>query len=226
MAGIAMKYRSVFDIIGPVMIGPSSSHTAGAARIGRMARRLFGCVPHKAQIEFCGSFAKTYQGHGTDVAMVGGLMDFDTHDPRIKDALKIAEDIGLKVTITTVDLPEEHPNTAWIRLEDEAGTMKVKGISVGGGKIAILETDDFQMNLAGDAWTSLVFHKDQFGLIASVASVLADRRINIARMEMSRKAKGREALLIIETDEEISAYAGSQIAAIADVAYVRILPPL
>lgn len=221
-----MKYRSVFDIIGPVMIGPSSSHTAGAARIGRMARQLFGRIPREARIEFCGSFAQTYQGHGTDVALVGGIMNFDTHDPRIKDALKIAEDIGLDVKITTIDLQGEHPNTAWISLIDDAGTLKVKGISVGGGKIAMLEADGFAMNLSGDSWTTLVFHKDHFGMIASVARVLADHRINIARMEMSRKAKGQEALLIIETDQVILDSIGTQIAGIANVAHVRILPPL
>lgn len=221
-----MKYRSVFDIIGPAMIGPSSSHTAGAARIGRMARRLFGRIPHEVDIEFCGSFANTYQGHGTDVAIAGGLMNFDTHDPRIKDALKIAEDIGLKIRISTVDPPGEHPNTAWITLQDRAGTMRVKGISVGGGKIAMLEADGFAMNLSGDAWTALVFHKDHFGMIASVASVLADQRINIAKMGMSRKAKGQDALLIIETDEAIADSLGSRIAGIADVGQVRILPPL
>lgn len=221
-----MRYRSVFDIIGPVMIGPSSSHTAGAARIGRMARQLFGRIPREARIEFCGSFAQTYQGHGTDVALVGGIMNFDTHDPRIKDALKIAEDIGLNVKITTIDLQGEHPNTAWISLIDDAGTLKVKGISVGGGKIAMLEADGFAMNLSGDSWTTLVFHKDHFGMIASVARVLADHRINIARMEMSRKAKGQEALLIIETDQVILDSIGTQIAGIANVAHVRILPPL
>ncbi|MFD3261055.1 L-serine ammonia-lyase, iron-sulfur-dependent subunit beta [Paenibacillus lentus] len=221
-----MKYRSVFDIIGPVMIGPSSSHTAGAARIGRMARQLFGRIPREARIEFCGSFAQTYQGHGTDVALVGGIMNFDTHDPRIKDALKIAEDIGLDVKITTIDLQGEHPNTAWISLIDDAGTLKVKGISVGGGKIAMLEAGGFAMNLSGDSWTTLVFHKDHFGMIASVARVLADHRINIARMEMSRKAKGQEALLIIETDQVILDSIGTQIAGIANVAHVRILPPL
>ncbi|AZK49114.1 L-serine ammonia-lyase, iron-sulfur-dependent subunit beta [Paenibacillus lentus] len=221
-----MKYRSVFDIIGPVMIGPSSSHTAGAARIGRIARQLFGRTPRQAHIEFCGSFAQTYQGHGTDVAIVGGMMNFDTHDPRIKDALKIAEDIGLQVRITTIDLQGEHPNTAWLTLKDEAGTMKVKGISVGGGKVALLEVDGFAMNLSGDAWTTLVFHRDHFGMIALVAKVLADHRINIARMEMSRKAKGQDALLLIETDQIVDGFVGTQIAGLTNVAQVRILPPL
>lgn len=226
MAGNNMKYRSVFDIIGPVMIGPSSSHTAGAARIGRLARQLFGRAPLQAHIEFCGSFAQTYQGHGTDVAIVGGLMNFETHDPRIKDALKIAEDIGLEVRITTIDLQGEHPNTAWLTLVDVVGTMKVKGISVGGGKVAMLEADGFAMNLSGDAWTTLVFHRDHFGMIASVAKVLADHRINIARMEMSRKAKGQNALLIIETDQDVDEPIGSLISGFTNVAKVRILPPL
>lgn len=221
-----MKYRSVFDIIGPVMIGPSSSHTAGAARIGRIARRLFGSTPHRAHIEFCGSFAQTYRGHGTDVAIVGGLMDFDTSDPRIKDALTIAKDIGLEISIAVNDSQGEHPNTAWIHLANETRSITVKGISIGGGKIAILETDGFEMNLTGDAWTTLVFHKDHFGMIASVARVLADHRINIGKMEMSRKAKGKDALLIIETDQEVNETVGTEMKRFKDVALVRILPPL
>lgn len=221
-----MKYRSVFDIIGPAMIGPSSSHTAGAARIGRMARMLFGRTPLKADIVFCGSFAKTYRGHGTDVAIMGGIMGFDTFDPRIKDALTIAKDIGLTVSITTADRPGEHPNTAWVTLSDGQACLQIKGISVGGGKIEVLEAGGFGLSLTGDVWTMLVFHEDHYGMIASVAKELADQKINIGKMEMFRKAKGKEALLIIETDQPLTQNISQQVAGIPDVAHVTIVPPL
>lgn len=127
-----MKYRSAFDIIGPVMIGPSSSHTAGAARIGRVARTLFGKQPNKAIISLYGSFAKTYRGHGTDVAVVGGILDFDTDDERIPSSLTIAEEAGMEVTFTIEDTVMDHPNTVKIRLFDEEKELELVGISIGG----------------------------------------------------------------------------------------------
>ncbi|MNO66610.1 L-serine dehydratase, beta chain [compost metagenome] len=221
-----MKYRSVFDIIGPAMIGPSSSHTAGAARIGRMARNMLGETPKRADIVFCGSFAQTYRGHGTDVAIVGGLMGFDTFDTRIKDALSIAKDVGLEINISTVDLPDEHPNTAWITMSNDKECIKVKGISLGGGKIEIVESGGFGLCLTGDAWTMLVFHQDHYGMIAAVASILADQRINIGKMEMYRTARGKDALLVIETDQEIDMETSQKIGSIQDVGRVSVVPPL
>lgn len=132
-----MKYRSVFDIIGPVMIGPSSSHTAGAARIGRVARHLFDREPKWAHISFYGSFAKTYKGHGTDVAIVGGLLDFDTFDERIKESLEIARKKKMKITFREEEAVPEHPNTAKITVGDDDGELELVGISIGGGKLKL-----------------------------------------------------------------------------------------
>lgn len=221
-----MKYTSVFDIIGPAMIGPSSSHTAGAARIGRMARNIFGETPIRADVVFCGSFAQTYRGHGTDIAIVGGLLGFDTYDTRIKNALTIAHDVGLEIHISTVDLPEEHPNTAWITLHNDKENIKVKGISLGGGKIEIVEARGYHMCLTGDAWTMLVFHRDHYGMIAAVAHILANHQINIGKMEMYRMARGREAVLVIETDQPIESDTSFQISSIQDVGSVTVVPPL
>lgn len=120
-----MKYRSVFDIIGPVMIGPSSSHTAGAARIGRVARSLFGREPERIIVSFYGSFAETYKGHGTDVAIIGGLLDFDTFDERIKTAIQIAEDKGIDIEFRVEDAVPVHPNTAKITISDEKGELEL-----------------------------------------------------------------------------------------------------
>ncbi|MGC4377647.1 L-serine ammonia-lyase, iron-sulfur-dependent subunit beta [Fictibacillus sp. Mic-4] len=198
-----MKYKSVFDIIGPVMIGPSSSHTAGAARIGRVARHLFGRKPKYANISFYGSFAKTYRGHGTDVAIVGGILDFDTFDTRIVNALTIAKEEGIAIKMTEEDAVTDHPNTAKIVLGDDQGQLELVGISIGGGKIEITELNGFELKLSGNHPALLVVHNDRYGAIAGVANILAKYQINIGHMEVSRKEKGEEALMVIEVDQNI-----------------------
>lgn len=196
-----MKYKSVFDIIGPIMIGPSSSHTAGAARIGRVARSLFGRKPKYATISFYGSFAKTYRGHGTDVAIVGGILDYDTFDTRIVDALTIAEQEGIEVTMTAEDAITDHPNTARVIIGDNDDKIEVVGISIGGGKIEITELNGFALRLSGNHPALLIVHNDKYGAIAGVANILAKHEINIGHMEVSRKEKGKEALMVIEIDQ-------------------------
>ncbi|WP_047151602.1 L-serine ammonia-lyase, iron-sulfur-dependent subunit beta [Aneurinibacillus tyrosinisolvens] len=200
-----MKYRTVFDIIGPVMIGPSSSHTAGAARIGRVARTIFARQPDKVEITFYGSFAKTHKGHGTDIAIVGGVLDFDTFDKRIVDSLAIADEQGVEVVFRIDDEETpEHPNTARVKLTDKAGNMlEIVGISIGGGKIEIIEINGFKLKLSGNSPTLLVLHEDRFGMVAGVSNVLTKYQINIGAMEMARRAKGSEALMVIETDQEL-----------------------
>jgi len=203
MGHYTMKYRSAFDIIGPVMIGPSSSHTAGAARIGRVARTLFGKQPKKAIISLYGSFAKTYRGHGTDVAVVGGILDFDTDDERIPASLTIAEEAGMDVSFTIEDTVMDHPNTVKIRLFDEDKELELVGISIGGGTIEITELNTFKLKLSGENPAILVVHNDVFGIISSVSTVLANHEINIGHMEVSRKEKGQMALMVIEVDQKI-----------------------
>jgi len=198
-----MKYKSVFDIIGPVMIGPSSSHTAGAARIGRVARELFGREPKWANIYFYGSFAKTYKGHGTDVAIVGGLLDFDTFDERIIDSINIANSKGMKIEFFEEEAITDHPNTARIHLGDDKGDLELVGISIGGGKIEITELNGFELKLSGHHPAILVVHNDRFGAIANVSNILAKHEINIGHMEVSRKEKGKIALMVIEVDQNI-----------------------
>ncbi|WP_078547204.1 L-serine ammonia-lyase, iron-sulfur-dependent subunit beta [Litchfieldia alkalitelluris] len=198
-----MKYKSVFDIIGPVMIGPSSSHTAGAARIGRVARSLFGREPKWANISFYGSFASTYKGHGTDIAIVGGLLDYDTFDERIKTSLDIAESAGIKISIREEEAVTDHPNTARIHIGDEKGELELVGISIGGGKIEIIELNGFLLKLSGNHPALLVVHNDKYGAIAAVANVLAKYAINIGHMEVARKEVGQQALMTIEVDQNI-----------------------
>ena len=198
-----MKYRSVFDIIGPVMIGPSSSHTAGAARIGRVARSLFGREPKWANISFYGSFAETYRGHGTDVAIIGGLLDFDTFDERIKISLDIAKEAGIQIKFIEEEAVPEHPNTARVLIGDDEGELELVGISIGGGKIEITELNGFKLRLSGNHPAILVVHNDRYGAIAGVVNVLAKYAINIGHMEVARKEKGMQALMTIEVDQNI-----------------------
>jgi L-serine dehydratase len=206
-----MKYKSVFDIIGPIMIGPSSSHTAGAARIGRVARSLFGRKPNWAHISFYGSFAQTYKGHGTDVAIVGGLLDFDTFDERIPRSLEIAKEEGMEVVFYEEDAIPIHPNTARVRIGDERGELELVGISIGGGKIEITELNGFELKLSGHHPALLIMHNDRYGTIAAVANVLAKYAINIGHMEVSRKEKGKEALMTIEVDQPLEGHVISEL---------------
>ncbi|MGE1103171.1 L-serine ammonia-lyase, iron-sulfur-dependent subunit beta [Peribacillus simplex] len=215
-----MKYRSAFDIIGPVMIGPSSSHTAGAARIGRVARTLFGKQPKKAIISLYGSFAKTYRGHGTDVAVVGGILDFDTDDERIPASLTIAEEAGMDVSFTIEDTVMDHPNTVKIRLFDEDKELELVGISIGGGTIEITELNTFKLKLSGENPAILVVHNDVFGIISSVSTVLANHEINIGHMEVSRKEKGQMALMVIEVDQKIKGEIMKEIEGLENVSQV------
>lgn len=199
-----MKYKSVFDIIGPIMIGPSSSHTAGAAKIGRVARNLYGKEPQKVVISLYGSFAKTYRGHGTDVALVGGLLDFDTFDERIPESLNISKDKGMSVEFIEEDAITEHPNTVKISIQDDENQpFELVGISIGGGKIEIIELNGFELKLTGNYPAILVVHNDRYGSIAGVTNVLMKYAVNIGHMEVSRKEVGQIALMAIEVDQDL-----------------------
>lgn len=215
-----MKYKSVFDIIGPVMVGPSSSHTAGAARIGRVARSIFNRKPKWATISFYGSFAKTYRGHGTDVAIVAGLLDFDTDDPRLTQSLEIAKKEGLEVTFVEEDAVCDHPNTAKIKMGDGTHEMEIVGISIGGGKIEILELNGFELRLSGHHPAILVVHQDRFGVIANVSNLLARHEINVGHMEVSRKEIGKMALMTIEVDQNVDQQLLDEIALLENVTRV------
>lgn len=197
--------RGVFDIVGPIMIGPSSSHTAGAARLGLMARKILGEKPVEVHIQFAGSFAQTYRGHGTDKAIIGGIMGFATDDARLRDALDLASEKGLKYSFEPLQLLEVHPNTAIITLTGEYGkTIQVQGASIGGGNIEISRIGDYQVHLTGEYPALLVIHRDRPGMISDVTRLLAGYKINVAFMRLSRQSRGKQALMILETDEELS----------------------
>ncbi len=198
-----MKFTSVFDVIGPVMVGPSSSHTAGAARIGKTARDFFGKEPTWAQIRLYESFAKTYKGHGTDFALVGGLLGFDTDDLRLDQSLKIAKDKEIDIEFIEENGKAPHPNTARLTIGDGNESIELVGISIGGGKVEIVEINGFELKISGNHPAILVVHNDRFGAIASVTKTLAKHEINIGHMEVNRKDIGKEALMVMEVDQNV-----------------------
>ncbi len=217
--------RSVFDVIGPVMIGPSSSHTAGAVRLGRLARAVFGEQPAAARITLHGSFASTGRGHGTDLALVAGLLGYAPDDVRIRTADAEARAACMDVTFTEGDLGEVHPNTARLELSSADGrTVTVQGSSVGGADVVLTAIDDFDVAITGELPVLIVEHQDQPGVIASVSAVLARYGVNIASMEVSRERRGARALMVIETDEPVAAEAIAAVAAGDGVTGTRGIP--
>ena len=219
------QQRSVFDIIGPVMIGPSSSHTAGAVRLGELARAIFGGQPVTADIVLHGSFASTGTGHGTDLALVAGLLGMAPDDPRIPDAFAEAAEAGLAVAFTTDDLGEVHPNTARLVLHASDGReMLVQGCSVGGGDVVVTRIGEFEVAVSGDLPVLVVVHHDQPGVIAGVTAVLAAEGVNVASMDVSRERRGASALMIIETDNPVAESSLDELRKVAGVTGVRTVP--
>ncbi|MEG0766306.1 MAG: L-serine ammonia-lyase, iron-sulfur-dependent subunit beta [Clostridia bacterium] len=218
----------VFDIIGPIMIGPSSSHTAGAARIGRIVRRLLGRPPVRAVIGFHGSFAKTWQGHGTDRAVIGGLLDFPVDDARIRDSLLLAREAGLSYAFETVVLRDTHPNTMRLQVWAEGMTLPlvVEACSVGGGSIRVQRLGGMAVQFTGEAHTLIITHLDTPGRIAQVTSQLAHEQINIATMQVFRRHAGGEAVMVLETDMLPDDSAVAALRALSGIQSVTLLPKL
>lgn len=217
----------IFDIIGPVMIGPSSSHTAGAVRLGRMARIILGERPVAAAIDLHGSFAQTYRGHGTDKALAAGLLGYHPDDVRIRDSLQTARQEDLSISFNPVDLGDVHPNTAVIHLTGVSGRKtRIVGASVGGGNIVITKIDDFEVELTGEYHTLISIHQDQPGVVAMISSILAANCVNIAFMRVSRRQRGSQALAIIEADQTISDSCLQAIRTAPSVEMALVIPPL
>jgi L-serine dehydratase len=195
---------NIFEIIGPVMVGPSSSHTAGAARIGYVARRLLGEEVQKADIRLYGSFLATGYGHGTDRALVGGLMGMKPDDYRLPDSIELARENGLELSFGETVLKEAHPNTAQLFLTGVSGkTLEVIGESLGGGRINIAKIDGIETNFSGENPTLIVHNLDQPGHVSEVTSMLSHKSVNIATMQLYRAGKGEKAVMVIECDQEV-----------------------
>ena len=197
------EQSSVFDMIGPVMIGPSSSHTAGVVRIGRVARKILGASPEKAVITFYNSFARTYEGHGSDRAIIAGLLDYHTDDTRIKISFQEAEEAGFTYRFKAIgNASTMHPNTVKVEVIYKEKSISVIGESRGGGVIKITEVNGFGVGFNGNLTTMILTAEDKKGAIAFIATILANDDCNIASMSVTRKGKNDLACHVIEMDSE------------------------
>lgn len=192
---------NLFDIIGPIMIGPSSSHTAGAARIGRVTRMLLGEEVKMAEISFHGSFAKTWEGHGADRAVIGGLLGLSVEDERMRLSREMAAEMGMAYTISPIQLRDAHPNTVIITAHGASGKqVKVQAASVGGGSIRVQYLNGMEVGFSGERTTLIIQHRDTPGAIAQVSQMLAWAKLNIATMRVFREDKGGRAVMALELD--------------------------
>ena len=195
---------NIFDMMGPVMVGPSSSHTAGAARIGNMGRTLLGEEVARADIGLYGSFAETGFGHGTDRALLAGLLGMKPDDLRIPNAYEEANRAGIAYSFRTVELRDAHPNTALLELTGKSGKkLTLQASSIGGGAIVVNKIDGIDVNFTGDFNTLIVRNQDESGSVAAITSILSQVHINVANMSVNRHRRGGDALMVIETDQHI-----------------------
>lgn len=215
---------SIFEVTGPIMTGPSSSHTAGAVKLALTARKIAGDEPVKVTFGMHGSFAKTYKGHGTDKALLAGVMGLLPDDDRISKAYEMAEEKGLLFEFYPIELSGCHENSVLMTLEGESGTvLKILGSSVGGGQILIGSIDGFETNLAATSPTILIAQQDKKGVVSAVTGILAQNNINIGIMRLSRKGRGDKAFTIIETDSPIEVSVEKQLSDLENVFFVRVL---
>ncbi|WMC92079.1 L-serine ammonia-lyase, iron-sulfur-dependent subunit beta [Kineothrix sp. MB12-C1] len=197
---------SLFEVIGPNMVGPSSSHTAGAVSMALLARRMFQGTIEKVDFTLYGSFAKTYRGHGTDKALLGGILGYETDDLRIRDSFTHAEEAGIaySYTVSDLDTNDAHPNTADINIIGTDGrTLFVRGVSIGGGKVKIVRLNRVEVEFTGEYSTLIVSQTDRQGVAAHITKCLSDQDVNIAFMRLFREEKGANAYTVVESDGEI-----------------------
>lgn len=203
---MANDYIGIFDVIGPVMVGPSSSHTSGAVTIAWMARQIFKGTPKSVTFTLYGSFAETYMGHGTDRALIGGMLGYKPDDIRIRDAYREAKKNGLSVRfISDKDTQVKHPNTVDVVMEGKDGyKLLIRGESVGGGRVRIRRLNDIEVDFTGEYSTLIISHRDEQGVASFITGSLAIHSVNIAYMKIFREDKGKKAITVIETDDSIS----------------------
>ena len=214
---------SILDVMGPVMVGPSSSHTAGTARLGRVAREILDEDPTAVDFYLHPPLAATYRGHGSDFALAGGAIGLNVDDPRIPEALRIAEQMGVEVAFHDEDLGEVHPNTVRVEIKGPTRQAEIVGSSIGGGVIEVFKINGFQTRFKGDSPTLLLFYRDRPGMISEVTKVIAEEGINIASLYCSRKQRGKDAFMQIDVDSPISDHALQRICSVHDVAEARYL---
>ena len=217
---------TVFDIMGPVMVGPSSSHTAGAVRIGRLTRALLGAAPVRAEIRLHGSFSATGRGHGTDRALTAGLLGMEADDPRLPQSLSLAREVGLYVTFDPVTLPHAHPNTAVLTVTAADGrTLTVTAASLGGSRVKVTGVDDLEVSFSGDLPTLLLRNRDRPGIVAEVAQLLSAAGVNIATLHLHREGRGGLAAMVVESDQPLPGGLLKALAETDGIESVRYLDP-
>ena len=217
---------TVFDIMGPVMVGPSSSHTAGAVRIGRLTRALLGAAPVRAEIRLHGSFSATGRGHGTDRALTAGLLGMEADDPRLPQSLSLAREVGLYVTFEPVTLPHAHPNTAVLTVTAADGrALTVTAASLGGGRVGVTGVDDLEVSFSGDLPTLLLRNRDRPGIVAEVAQLLSAAGVNIATLHLHREGRGGLAAMVVESDQPLPGGLLKALAETDGIESVRYLDP-
>jgi L-serine dehydratase len=217
------RKQSILDVMGPVMVGPSSSHTAGTARLGRVAREILDEDPTNVRFFLHPPLASTYRGHGSDFALAGGSIGLNVDDPRIPEALRIAEQMGVNIEFKEEDLGEVHPNTVRIEIEGKTRSVEIVGSSIGGGVIEVFKINGFQTRFKGDSPTLLLFYRDRPGMISEVTRIIAEEGINIASLYCSRKQRGKDAFMQIDVDSPISDATLKRIGAMHDVTDARYL---
>jgi L-serine dehydratase len=215
---------SLLDIIGPVMVGPSSSHTAGACRLGLIARALVGGTPDSARVELHGSFARTGTGHGTDRAIAGGLLGFQPDDVRLRESLELADEAGVAITFENTRLRgEHHPNSVRITLTREGRRATMTGSSIGAGRIVVTSIDGFPVEVTGAYTTLVVIAHDEPGIVARLATALAEQDVNLATMRVSRRQKGGDAIHVYELDSPPDAEAVARLRALPAMKTLRVI---
>jgi L-serine dehydratase len=194
----------ILDVMGPVMVGPSSSHTAGTARLGRVAHEILDEDPLILRFYLHPPLERTFRGHGSDFALVGGALGLDVHDPRIPEAIRIAEQMGVDVDFVEEDLGDVHPNTVRIVAKGANREVEVVGSSIGGAAIEVFRINGFSTRYKGDSPTLLLFYRDRIGMIHQVAEAIAREGINIASLSCSRKERGKDAFMQVDVDSPLS----------------------
>lgn len=217
---------NLFDILGPVMVGPSSSHTAGAVRIGRMARALLGQEPVRAELLLHGSFASTGEGHGTHQALIAGLLGLAPDDSRVPNSFEFAKERGLEFIFGSCTLRDVHPNSVLIRLEGaQGGKLEVGASSPGGGRIRVFRVDGLDTSFSGELPTLVVHNTDQPGCVSQVTGVLAGRGLNVATLQLNRGGRGGSAVMVIECDQPIPQEAAQEVRALPGILRVTRYTP-
>lgn len=222
-----MAKVGVFDVLGPIMVGPSSSHTAGAVRLGNIAKAIAASEIQEVEFLLHGSFGKTYKGHGTDKALVAGIMGFETHDEKLRYSLDIARESGMRVTFTETDLGDHHPNTVKMLITCKNGKKcEVMGSSIGGGNIEVLEINGNKATFSGAYPTIITCHDDKLGTVAKISDILYRNQINIAFVNLGRTQKGKGATMTCEVDSDITETVIEEIKAIEGINKVITINPL